>query len=123
MIPSERWRVGGVDDRGLRRPRVDRGPRCGGAGSAVTCGCGAGVSHPRGRAPFPAFAACTPLGPDALAPTGLPVWALGGVDPTTAAACMAAGAHGVAVMGAVMRAPDPGAVVAELCRVVHAGST
>jgi len=42
---------------------------------------------------------------------GIPVLALGGVDPTNAAAARAAGAQGVAVMGCVMRADDPGAVV------------
>lgn len=45
----------------------------------------------------------------------VPVLALGGIG--TAAqvrACRAAGATGVAVLGAVMRAPDPAAVVADL---------
>jgi thiamine-phosphate diphosphorylase len=57
-----------------------------------------------------------PLGPSGLAalvaalPTpGAPlVLALGGVRPSDVAACRAAGAHGVAVMGALMR--DPGLV-------------
>ncbi|MFV2008855.1 MULTISPECIES: thiamine phosphate synthase [unclassified Micromonospora] len=61
-----------------------------------------------------------PLGPAGLArlvrvAAGRPVIALAGV--TTAeqvATCRAAGAAGVAVMGAVMRAADPAAVVAEL---------
>ncbi|MFY1654113.1 thiamine phosphate synthase [Solwaraspora sp. WMMB762] len=61
-----------------------------------------------------------PLGPAGLArlvrvAAGRPVVALAGV--TTAeqvATCRAAGAAGVAVMGAVMRAADPAAVVAEL---------
>ncbi|MGY1855728.1 thiamine phosphate synthase [Modestobacter sp. SYSU DS0290] len=34
-----------------------------------------------------------------------PVYALGGITPGDVAGCLAAGAHGVAVMGAVMRAP------------------
>lgn len=42
------------------------------------------------------------------------VYALGGVRPDNAGDWLAAGADGVAVMGAVMRAPDPGAVVSEL---------
>lgn len=45
---------------------------------------------------------------------GLPTYALGGVDATNAAAVRAAGAHGVAVMGALMRARDPAALAATL---------
>lgn len=41
----------------------------------------------------------------------LPVFALGGVDPGNAETMLAAGAHGVAVMGTVMRADDPAAVL------------
>lgn len=48
----------------------------------------------------------------------LPSYALGGITPANAAAARAAGAHGVAVMGAVMRAADPAAVVAALLREV-----
>ncbi len=43
-----------------------------------------------------------------------PVLALGGIDPTLAGAARQAGAHGIAVMGEVMRADDPGAVVRRL---------
>jgi thiamine-phosphate diphosphorylase len=47
--------------------------------------------------------------------TSTSVFALGGVtSPDRAAACVAAGAAGVAVMGAVMRARDPAATVAAL---------
>lgn len=52
----------------------------------------------------------------ALAGQPLPVLALAGIDATNAADAVAAGAHGVAVMGAVMRAADPAAVVAGLLR-------
>lgn len=60
-----------------------------------------------------------PLGTDGVrravaAAGGTPVYALGGVEASSVAALRAAGAHGVAVMGAVMRAPDPAAVVAGL---------
>jgi thiamine monophosphate synthase len=67
--------------------------------------------------PFAATPSKPGYGP-ALGPAGLaalltgratpPVYALGGVQPGDVAACRAAGAHGVAVMGPVMR--DPGLV-------------
>lgn len=43
-----------------------------------------------------------------------PVYALGGVGPGNAAACLGAGAHGVALIGAVLAAPDPAAAAAAL---------
>lgn len=59
------------------------------------------------------------LGTDGLAAlaasTTLPVYALGGIDgPDAVAACRAAGAHGVAAMGAIMRSDRPGSLVAQL---------
>jgi len=49
-----------------------------------------------------------------------PVIALGGVTAANSASCRAAGAHGIAVMGEVMRAADPQAAVEailhEICR-------
>jgi thiamine-phosphate diphosphorylase len=53
-----------------------------------------------------------------VALAGVPVYALGGVDATNAAACREAGAAGVAVMGAVMRAADPATLVHHLTRAV-----
>ena len=44
----------------------------------------------------------------------LPVYALGGITADDAGACLAAGATGVAAMGAVMRAERPDRVVADL---------
>jgi len=64
-----------------------------------------------------------PLGPAALGDAPLPVFALGGVDSTRARACIEAGAHGVAVMGAVMRAVDPSAVVRHLLAALGAEAT
>ena len=60
-----------------------------------------------------------PLGTDGVrravaAAGGTPVFALGGVEVGMVAGLRAAGAHGVAVMGSVMRAADPAAVVVEL---------
>ncbi len=48
-----------------------------------------------------------------------PVYALGGLRPGRVAACIAAGARGVAVMGAVWDAPDPGRVVEALIAEVE----
>lgn len=59
-----------------------------------------------------------PIPREAFVRAPLPVLALGGIGPDNAADARAAGAHGVAVMGAVMRAEDPAAVVAELLRAV-----
>jgi thiamine-phosphate diphosphorylase len=56
----------------------------------------------------------------ALTPAAPPTYALGGVRPADVAGCLAAGAHGVAVMGAVMRAP--GTVAAYLAALAEAGT-
>ncbi len=53
----------------------------------------------------------------------LPVYALGGVDPTTAAACRTAGAAGVAVMGAVMGAAEPAAATHALLAAMDQRAT
>lgn len=45
---------------------------------------------------------------------GMPVFALGGVDPGNARSFLDAGAHGVAVMGLLMRADDPSAMTERL---------
>lgn len=55
---------------------------------------------------------------DAFEGVPLPTYALGGITPVNAADARKAGAYGVAVMGAVMRADDPAAVVADLLRAV-----
>ncbi|MDJ1156844.1 thiamine phosphate synthase [Chelatococcus sp. SYSU_G07232] len=56
------------------------------------------------------------LGPEGLsamvAASPVPVVALGGIDAANAPLCRAAGAAGIAVMGGVMRAIDPGAETA-----------
>lgn len=59
-----------------------------------------------------------PLSPDSWADHPIPVLALAGVDPDNARAAIEAGAHGVAVMGAVMRAAEPAAMVERLVEVV-----
>lgn len=57
-----------------------------------------------------------PLGPQALAGAPLPVWALGGLHAANAAECTAAGATGVAVMGAIMTAADPAEAATSILR-------
>lgn len=54
------------------------------------------------------------LGVTALGASPLPVYALGGVTAASVGSCREAGATGVAVMGAVMRASDPAATVRDL---------
>jgi thiamine-phosphate pyrophosphorylase len=59
----------------------------------------------------------SPVGPGALADaarTAVPVFALGGVDAARVPDLMATGCHGVAVISAVLGAPDPGAAAAAL---------
>ena len=46
--------------------------------------------------------------------SAVPVIALAGIDSTTAATCIAAGAHGIAVMGGIMRAEHPELAVISL---------
>jgi thiamine-phosphate pyrophosphorylase len=55
-----------------------------------------------------------PLGLSALADVPLPTWALGGINEENAPDCLRSGAAGVAVMGAVLRAPDPAGAVAKI---------
>lgn len=61
-----------------------------------------------------------PLPAGVFADLPIPTYALGGVTPANAASARDAGAHGVAVMGEVMRAADPVAVVAALLAEVGA---
>ncbi len=59
-----------------------------------------------------------PLPPGEYDDLPIPTFALAGVTPDNAAKARAAGAYGVAVMGAVMRAADPADVVRRLLREV-----
>lgn len=53
----------------------------------------------------------------------LPVLAIGGIDAGNAAAVMATGVHGVAVIGGIWRAADPVAAARELVAAVRGGVT
>ena len=50
--------------------------------------------------------------------TNLPIVAIGGIDASRAAACIAAGADGAAVVSAICAAPDPRAATAKLAAVI-----
>lgn len=77
----------------------------------------------------PAFATTTkdglpdPIGPGAIgriaAAVDIPVIGIGGVTAATAGELIEAGAHGVAVVGAISLAPDPYAATRELLDVVE----
>ncbi len=62
------------------------------------------------------------LGPDGLARIAaaldIPVVALGGITAANAEECLATGAAGVAVLGAVMRAEDPAHAVADIVEAI-----
>lgn len=60
-----------------------------------------------------------PLPADSWAGHPIPVFALAGVEVSNARAALRRGAHGVAAMGAVMRAPDPASVVADLVEALR----
>lgn len=65
--------------------------------------------------------ASPPRGPDVLqavrAAVGVPIVAIGGIDPDNAAQALSAGADGVAMIRGLLDAPDPAAVVHALKRL------
>ncbi|MCW2607265.1 MAG: thiamine monophosphate synthase [Frankiales bacterium] len=72
------------------------------------------VSPVRLTASKPGYGPALGLAGLAACTGGPPVYALGGLGPQDAPGCRAAGAVGLAVMGAVMRAAHPDRVVVEL---------
>jgi len=67
-----------------------------------------------------------PLGPEGFAalarraPEGVPVIGIGGVTAANATGVIRAGAAGIAVIGAVLSAPDPEAAARALAAAAHA---
>ena len=64
-----------------------------------------------------------PLGTAAItdaARTGVPIVAVGGIGPTHVDETLAAGAHGIACIRAVMAAPDPAGAVVTFCQELTA---
>jgi thiamine-phosphate pyrophosphorylase len=49
----------------------------------------------------------------------VPMVAIGGIDPTNVASVCAAGAHGVAVIRAILAATDPAAATRTLLATMH----
>jgi thiamine-phosphate pyrophosphorylase len=78
------------------------------------------------RAPLSKSTDRPPLGFAALAAAckaGIPVLAQGGIDPRAAGACVAAGAAGVAVTGAVLGARDPAVAARALREALDAAAS
>ena len=90
------------------------------APAEVAAAAAAGASHAQLapiHAPLSKRATRAPLGPEALAEAreaGIPVLAQGGITAANAAACVRAGAAGVAVTGALLQADDPAAATRAL---------
>jgi len=61
-----------------------------------------------------------PLGPDAITAAAgvLPLVGIGGIDASNAGSVVGAGAHGVAVIGAIWRDPDPVSAAKDLVTAV-----
>lgn len=84
--------------------------RAEGAGYVTLSPVGASASKPSYGPPL----GMSGLGEMITSSGTFPVLALGGVDAELVGGCLAAGAAGVAVMGAIMGADDPGQVIAEI---------
>ncbi len=93
------------DAAAVRRAAVE-GATYAGFGPVFTSGSKPGLPSPRG------------LDAVTAASGSLPLIAIGGIDAANAAAARAAGAHGVAVIGAIWRQPDPLIAAKELVRAV-----
>jgi thiamine-phosphate pyrophosphorylase len=110
LSADQEWPGGGWFGRSCHDPAELRRAAAEGAAYATLSPFAATASKPGYGPPVPRG--------DYAVDAGLPVLALGGVGQGNAAAAREAGAHGVAVMGGVMRAADPGGVVRRLLREV-----
>jgi len=114
-----------ADARGLLGPDGWIGLSCHAPAEALAAGeSGASYLHLAPVfAPLSKAAQAPPLGIPALeavARSGLPVLAQGGIDADNAGAAVAAGAAGVAVTGAILMASDPGEAAGALRRALDA---
>lgn len=113
-----------AEARALLGPRALLGVSCHSA-EEVSAAEGADYAHLAPIfAPLSKAASRPALGLEALgrAAGGPPVLAQGGVEAANAAACLAAGAAGVAVTGAILMAADPGRAAARLRRALDAAA-
>ena len=95
------------------------------ARAAATAGVDFAVLGPIFDTPSKARFGMPPLGLAVLTEgcrLGLPVVAIGGIDGARAAACLAAGASGVACIRGVLNVPDPGAALGGLLALWPAGN-
>jgi thiamine-phosphate pyrophosphorylase len=100
-----------VRDPAAARAAVAQGASYLGVGPAFPTGTKTGLPDPIGAAGIAAVARAV----------AAPVIAIGGVTQARVPELMAAGAYGVAVVGAVCAAPDPAAATTGLLAALHAG--
>lgn len=128
-LPASDWRGSG-DWRGSADAEYPVRPECSDHNSALQLvgrSCHSGEEVRRAAAAGAAYATLSPYADSAskpgygppvrsgeLAGHEIPVYALGGISFDNARVAVDAGAHGVAVMGAVMRSADPGGTVSRL---------
>ena len=79
----------------------------------------AGTVHASAGKPGAAAVGVAGLRAMCAAAGALPVYAIGGFTPRRVGEALAAGAYGVAVVGAILEADDPEAAARALCQAVH----
>lgn len=116
-LPRAKAVAGGRLDFGVSAGRPEWAERAAAEGADYI---GVGPVYPTGSKP----GARAPIGPEGLREVlaragGVPAAGIGGVTAENLAPVIAAGARGVAVIGAVMGAPDPGRAAREIRRRIE----